>query len=166
VGGHLRSWGCNTKYDRDCRRQSEGVHYRICALVGVGAGIFLGVRKNCPQILPNFPEKYFKFMTSKKKLSVRAPCDLQKKAFHVNSDAIIFKSKHVGRHFCSDFHVVLEGSHRFYPGFRDICPDFMGFCPFFHQIKTFGGAVAPPCTPSSYTSVCTCTTGMKQSVVQ
>jgi len=28
---------------------------------------------------------------------------------------------------------------------------FVGFCPDFHQIKTFGDAVAPP---ASYTSVC------------
>jgi len=28
-------------------------------------------------------------------------------------------------------------------GFRRLCPDFYGFCPDFHQIKTFGGALAP-----------------------
>jgi len=44
--------------------------------------------------------------------------------------------KRVGRHFCSDFQGVAEGSRRF-------CPDFMGFCPDFYQIKTFGVAVAP-----------------------
>jgi len=71
---------------------------------------------------------------------IRTPCDLLKNAFHVNSGAIIFKSKHVGRHFCSDFQGVLERSQRF-------CLDFMGFCPDFHQIKTFGGATAPPETP-------------------
>jgi len=71
-------------------------------------------------------------------MSIRAPYDL-KKSF-VNSGAIIFKSKHVGRHFCSDFQAVLEGAQRF-------CPYFMGFCPDFHQIKTFGGAVAPPAPP-------------------
>jgi len=49
----------------------------------------------------------------------------------------MFKSKHVGRHFFSDLQGVLPGSKRF-------CPDFMGFCPDFHQIKTFGGAVASP----------------------
>jgi len=30
-----------------------------------------------------------------------------------------------------------------------ICPDFMGLCPDFHQIKTFGGEVAPPAPPPS-----------------
>jgi len=64
-----------------------------------------------------------------------------KKTLHVNLGAIIFKSEHVGRHFCSDFQDVLEGSQIF-------CPDFMGFFPNFHQVKTFGGAVAPP----NYTS--------------
>ena len=54
-------------------------------------------------------------------------------AFHVNSGAIIFKSKHVGRHFRSDFQDVLEGSQR--------------FCPDFRQTKTFGGAVAFPASP-------------------
>jgi len=43
-------------------------------------------------------------VTSKeKKLLIWAPCDLQRKAFHVNSGANIFKSKHAGRHLCSDF---------------------------------------------------------------
>ena len=73
--------------------------------------------------------------------------DLQKNALHVNLGAIIFKSKHVGRHFCSDFWEVLEGSQRFCPDFRRIFPVFMGFCPDFDQIKTFGGAVAPPAPP-------------------
>jgi len=31
--------------------------------------------------------------------------------------------------------------------FRGFFPDFMGFLPDFHQIKTFGGAVAPPVPP-------------------
>jgi len=69
-----------------------------------------------------------------------------KKAFHVNLGAIIFKSKHVGRHFCSDFQGVLDGSQRYCPDFRGFCPDWMRFCPDFHQIKTFEGAVLPPAT--------------------
>jgi len=78
-----------------------------------------------------------------KKVSIRTPCDLHEKAFHVNSGAIIFKSKHVGCHSCSDFQRVLEGSQRFCPDFRGFCLDFMRFCPDFHQIITFGYAVAP-----------------------
>jgi len=85
-------------------------------------------------ILPGFPNlarKNFKNGTLTKMLfvSIRA-------SFLVNSGAIIFKSKHIGRHFCSDFHLVLEGSQIFLPDFREFCPDF-------HQIKNFGGAVAP-----------------------
>ena len=69
-------------------------------------GKFLGVRRNFARILPNLPEKY---VTYKKKLffSIQARCE---KAVHVNSGAITFKSKHVGRHFCSDFLGVLDGS--------------------------------------------------------
>ena len=37
--------------------------------------------------------------------------------------AILFKSNHIVRHFC---------------------PNFQGFCPDFHPIKTFGGVLAPP----------------------
>jgi len=68
---------------------------------------------------------------------IRAPCDLQKKAFRINSGAIIFKSKHVGRHF--SFQGVLERSQR--------------FCGDLHQIKTFGGAVAPPPPTPVYLSI-------------
>jgi len=87
-------------------------------------------------------------------MSIRAQCDLQKKLsisirapFYVNSGAIIVKSKYVGRHFCSDFQGVLEGSERFCPDFRGFCPDFMGLWRNFHQIKAFRGAVAPPAFP-------------------
>jgi len=106
---------------------------RICchSIIDEGASKFLGVWRNFAGILPNLPEKYFKKLTSKKSLHVNpAP-------FHVNKGAVIFKSKHVGRHFVSDLQGVLEGSQRFFP-------DFMGFCPDFHQIKTFGGVIAPP----------------------
>jgi len=76
-------------------------------------------------------------------MSVWAPCDFQRKAIRINSGAIIFKSKHVGRHFCSDFQGILKDSQRFCPGFEGSFPDFMGFCPDFHQIETFTGAIAP-----------------------
>jgi len=58
--------------------------------------------------------------------------------------ASFFKSKDVGRHFCSYFHGVCERFQRY-------CPDFEEFCQEFHQIKTFGGACTP-CNPVSYTS--------------
>jgi len=74
--------------------------WKMIAQIGVGVGKFLGVWRNFSRILPT----------------------CSKKAFHVNSGAFIFKSKHVGRHFCSDFQGFLKGSERF-------CPDFRGFCP-------------------------------------
>jgi len=43
----------------------------------------------------------------------------------------------VGRRFCPD----LQG---FCPDFQRFCPNVQGFCPDFQQIKTFGGALAPP----------------------
>jgi len=73
-------------------------------------------------------------VTSKKAVHVNSGAI---SSFYVGSGAIIFKSKHVRRQFCSDFQGILEGSQRF-------CPDFMGFCPDFHQIKTYGGEVVPP----------------------
>jgi len=47
--------------------------------------------------------------------------------------AIFVKSKHV-QQFSEDSHIF--------------CTNFLRFCPDFHQIKTFGGAVAP-LTPTS-----------------
>jgi len=129
----------------------------MLSVIGSGASKFLGVRRNFARILPNLPEKYFKISDLQKKaLHVNSGTKWSpkknKKAFHVNSGAIFFKSKHVGRHFCSDFQGVSEGSQRFYPDFRGFCPDCMGFFPGFYQIKTFGGAVAPPAPPAPPTS--------------
>jgi len=50
--------------------------------------------------------------------------------------AIFVKSQHMQR-FSERFHTFCPNFHRF-------CPDFKWFCPDFLQIKTFGGAVAPP----------------------
>jgi len=81
-----------------------------------------------------------KKLTSKKSLHVNpAP-------FHVNKGAVIFKSKHVGRHFGSGLQGDLEGSQRFFP-------DFMGFCPGFSPNQNFWWC---DCTPASYTSACYC----------
>ena len=65
-----------------------------------------------------------------------------KKAHHVNSGAIIFKSKHVGCHFCSDIQGVLEGSQRFCNDFKGFYLFLWDFFPDFHQIKTFWCAIA------------------------
>jgi len=56
-------------------------------------------------------------------------------------DAIFMKSKHIQR-FCETFHKFCSNFHRF-------SPDFKWFFPDFHQIKSFGGAVAPPALPPS-----------------
>ena len=47
----------------------------IISPIGLGAGKILGVRRNFAQILPNLLEKYFKKVSSHKKLfvSIRAP---------------------------------------------------------------------------------------------
>jgi len=84
-------------------------------------------------------------VTSKKNSSCRFGRYVisKKKAFRVNSGAIIFKSKHVGRHFCLDFQGVLESFQTFRPDFRRFCPDFMAFLP----NQNFWGAVAPPASP-------------------
>jgi len=96
------------------------------------------------------PEKYF---TSKKKLftSIRAPCDLQKIAVCVNLGAVIFKSKHVGRHFCSYFQGILEVL-RDLPGFQRI---FFRILWDFSRILTKTKLLEYGCTlcnPASYTS--------------
>jgi len=140
--------------------------------IGVGAGKFLGVRRIFARISANLPEKNPKKMTSKKNKNdrislgaffpVKAPqapflpkfhpslpkflltCpktiklkhDFQKNVFTFILGAIFVNSTHI-QQFC-------EGVHIFFPNFLTFCPDFKGFCPDFQQIKTFGGAVAPP----------------------
>jgi len=85
--------------------------------IGAGAGKFLVVRRIFAQISPNLPEKTPTKMTHPKNdciFSNQITCfATSKKALHVNSGAIIFKWKHVGRHFCSDFQGVLKGSQSF-----------------------------------------------------
>jgi len=101
------------------------------------------------EFCPDFPRLARKILDLQKKaLHVNSDAMLPpKQAVHINSGAIIFQSKHVGRHFCSDFQGVLEGSQRFCPDFRGFCLELMGFCPDFHQIKTFGGTVSAPAPP-------------------
>jgi len=57
---------------------------------------------------------------------------------------MFFKSKHVARHICSFFQGVCTDFQGICGGFQKFCQDFTGFCLDFHQIKTFGGALAPP----------------------
>ena len=95
---------------------------------------FGGAKEFCP----NSPTLARKILDLQKKLfmSIRAPCDLQKKAVHVNSGAIVFKSKHIGRHFCPDFQGVLEDSQIF-------CSDLSGVCPVFTKSKLLGCGCTP-----------------------
>jgi len=79
---------------------------------------------------------------NKNKFLIWAPCDLQEKSFSCQFGAIIFNSKHVGRHFCSDFQGLLEDSHRFFPDLRIL--------PRFSPNQNFWGCV---CTHGCYTSV-------------
>jgi len=61
----------------------------------------------------------------------------------MSSWAPFFKSKHVGRHFCSHILGVREGFQRLFPDFTAFCPDFKEFCPDFHQIKILGVPLHP-----------------------
>jgi len=84
--------------------------------MGAGAGKFLGVRKILAQNFPNLPKKTPKNVppnTGKK-----SSCDLV---------AILFKSKHDGRHFCSYFQGVCGDFQGFCEGFHIFCPDFHDF---------------------------------------
>jgi len=128
-------------------------HTGIPHCIGVGAGKFLGVRRIFARISPNCPKDFWATFCvnifSWRPYWAPFPSSNQS-----TLGAIFFKSKDAGRHFCSyvqevcpDFQRFCEGFHRFCPDFSGFCPDFQGFCPDFHQIKTFGGALAPPATP-------------------
>jgi len=102
----------------------------------VGAGIFLGVQRNFAWILPNLPDKYFKISDLKKTFSCQ-----------------------FGRHYFQIKTCWAPFLHRFSGCFRrflGILSGFTGFCPNFHQIKTFGGCGCTSCTPASYTSASYC----------
>jgi len=116
----------------------------------------LWLRGNFARILPNLRKKCFKISDlQEKSTSCHFGCHVifKGKAFNVHSGAIIFKSKAVGRHFCSDFQGFFEGSQRFCPEFRGSCPDVMGFCLYCLQTKTFGGVLATlrPAPVGAYT---------------
>ena len=73
--------------------------------------------------------------------------DLQKKVFMWFCKSWVpFRSNKTTRWapFFPRFSEICKGFHRFCPYFHVICPDCRGFCPDSHQIKTFGGALAPP----------------------
>jgi len=98
---------------------------------------FWGCEEILPEVPPNLPEKYFKISNLQKKalLVNLGAMWSPKQAFHINSGAIIFKSKHVGRNLCSDFQGVLEGSQRFCVDFRGYCPILWDFAQIFTKSK-------------------------------
>jgi len=70
--------------------------------------------------------------------------------FHVIFGAIFIKSKQVRCHFCwyfMEFAQIFRDFLNVFTNFAQIFTDFPGFCPHFHQIKTFGGELAPPEPP-------------------
>jgi len=100
------------------------------------------MRRIFAQISPNLPEKTPMKMTSKNARKILQNSDLhkKKKSSSCQFGRHHFQSKHAGRHFCSDFQGVLEGSQKFFPDFRAFYPDI-------HLIKNFGGAVSSPASP-------------------
>ena len=75
-----------------------------------------------------------------------------KKIFHVilhTLGATFFKPKHAGHHFCGicrEFAQSFRGFAKVFTDFAQISADFADFqefCPDFHHIKTFEGALAP-----------------------
>jgi len=50
--------------------------------------------------------------------------------------------------FCQDISGFCPDISGFCPDFQGFCQKFLGFCPDIRQIKTFGGALAPPAPPS------------------
>jgi len=77
----------------------------------------------CEGILPEFSQTCPKKTPKKLFMSIQAP---------------LFSNQSMLAPFLLIFSGVCEGSQRFFPGFIGIGPDFMGFCPDFHQIKIFG----------------------------
>jgi len=127
--------------------------------IGVEAGKFWG----CEELgfLPKFPQTFPKQTPNKvtsiktttfpflPKFSLTWPIrtkdkhDLQKKE---SKKRLHF---HFGCHFCKikAHAAICEGFHTFFSNFHRVCLDFKGFCLDFHQIKSFGGAFAPPASP-------------------
>ena len=108
-----------------------------------------GMQRIFAQIFPNLPKKL--------SCSFCRPflwSDLQKMVFTCFSAIFgrhISKSNIVGRYFCPDFQGFCRDIYGFCSDFQGFCqnfqrfcPNFQGFCPDFQQIKTFGGALAPP----------------------
>ena len=117
-------------------------HFPLCpfkrgatgaVIIGLGAGKFLGCEGFCPDF-PKRARKGFVQLLPKNLLPQRSRRPLFgvtfKKGlmcFYASSERHFLKSNNVGRHFYADF---------------------QGICQDFQQIKTFGGALATPVSPS------------------
>jgi len=107
----------------------------------LGAGKFLVMRRIFARNFPNLPKKFCgtlptNFLHSNQRSWRPFFGVTSKKVFMCFLDmlgSIFLKSNNVGRHFC---------------------PNFQRFCPDFWQIKTFGGALAPPNTIPLVTWMC------------
>ena len=98
--------------------------------IGVESSKFLGVQRIFAQKVVQFCQPFFFGVTSKKWSSLVFICKCWAPFFEVKQR------------------------------WAQFCPNFQGFCPEFQQIKTFGGALAPPAltppTPLRLSTDCFC----------
>ena len=88
--------------------------HNVIKTIGVGAGIFLRVRRIFPRIFPNLPEKFFCDFACIFS-ATRRPFwyDLQKRAFmcfSANVGRHFLKSSNLGRHLSRDFPRIFDKS--------------------------------------------------------
>jgi len=116
----------------------------MCDGIGVGASKFLGVQRIFAQISETCPKSCR--ATFADRFCVRPP-KMVFTCFSANLGRHFWKPKNVGRHFCLYFQIFCSDFQGFCQNFQRLCQHFQGFCLDFQQIKTFGGAFAPPATP-------------------
>jgi len=124
--------------------------------IGVGAGNYLEVRGVFHRISRNSPEKilghfFCEYFLVKTGLSD----DLQKQGLYVTLGAIFSNQSTLGaisNPISWDFAQIFRDFAKVFTDFTQISTDFQGFCPSFHQIKTFEGALPPsaPQPPSNF----------------
>jgi len=122
---------------------------RVISAIGVGARKYLGVRRIFARIFSNLPEKFGPLFV---RIFSHEDRFWNRKNFSCDS-------AHVGGHFfqtearwtpfcgiCREFAQSFRGFAKVFTDFAQISADFADFqefCPNFHHIKTFGGALAP-----------------------
>jgi len=113
--------------DHQVQRSHWDLLSRLLRRTSVRAGKFWG----CEGFLPEKFSDHFLCIKTVFRMTSK------NKTYSCDFGHLFFKSKHVGRHFCTRFQWVCEGCQRF-------CPYFCWFCPDFYKVKSFGGALAPP----------------------